>query len=118
MLTIVLLDFIEFVLELIDMTTNNVTTEILIIGGGITGASTAYFLAQVGHEVILFEHKPNSAGYICVALANSINDMLAVLAYFLYNIARGLNICLEGNHDKGVTMNQCIGKECHSHAMR
>jgi len=37
------------------MTTNNITTEILIIGGGITGASTAYFLAQSGHDVILLE---------------------------------------------------------------
>ncbi|MGZ3623126.1 MAG: NAD(P)/FAD-dependent oxidoreductase [Ktedonobacteraceae bacterium] len=37
------------------MTTNNITTEILIIGGGITGASTAYFLTQAGHEVILLE---------------------------------------------------------------
>lgn len=37
------------------MTTNNITTEILIIGGGITGASTAYFLTQDGHEVILLE---------------------------------------------------------------
>jgi len=100
------------------MTTNNVTTEILIIGGSITGASTAYFLAQVGHEVILLERKPSSAGYRCNALAYFMSSKLAVLAYFLYNIARGLNICLEGNHDKGVTMNQCIGKECHSHAMR
>ena len=38
-----------------DLTTNNITTEILIIGGGITGASTAYFLTQAGHEVILLE---------------------------------------------------------------
>ena len=37
------------------MTTHNITTEILIIGGGITGASTAYFLTQAGHEVILLE---------------------------------------------------------------
>jgi len=37
------------------MTTNNITTEILIIGGGITGASTAYFLTKTGHEVILLE---------------------------------------------------------------
>jgi len=37
------------------MTTKNRTTEILIIGGGITGASTAYFLAQIGHEVTLLE---------------------------------------------------------------
>ncbi|HXZ04089.1 MAG TPA: FAD-dependent oxidoreductase [Ktedonobacteraceae bacterium] len=35
------------------MTTHNMTTEILMIGGGITGTSTAYFLAQAGHEVIL-----------------------------------------------------------------
>ena len=31
------------------------TTEILIIGGGITGTSTAYFLTQAGYEVILLE---------------------------------------------------------------
>ena len=37
------------------MTIYNITTEILIIGGGITGASTAYFLTQAGHEVILLE---------------------------------------------------------------
>jgi len=37
------------------MKTNNITTEILIIGGGITGTSTAYFLTQAGHEVILLE---------------------------------------------------------------
>ena len=40
-------------LGLTDMTTNNMTTEILIIGGGITGTSTAYFLTQAGHEVTL-----------------------------------------------------------------
>ena len=37
------------------MTTNNMTTEILIIGGGIAGTSTAYFLSQAGHEVTLLE---------------------------------------------------------------
>jgi sarcosine oxidase subunit beta len=31
------------------------TTEILIIGGGITGTSTAYFLTQAEHEVTLLE---------------------------------------------------------------
>ena len=40
---------------LIDMATNNTTSEILIIGGGITGASTAYFLTQAGHDVIILE---------------------------------------------------------------
>ncbi len=30
-------------------------TEILIIGGGIAGTSTAYFLSQYGHEVMLLE---------------------------------------------------------------
>ena len=30
-------------------------TEILIIGGGIAGASTAYYLAQQGHRVTLLE---------------------------------------------------------------
>ena len=39
------------------MTTNDMTTEILIIGGGITGTSTAYFLTQAGHEVTLIERK-------------------------------------------------------------
>jgi len=38
-----------------DETKVNITTEILIIGGGITGTSTAFFLAQSGHEVILLE---------------------------------------------------------------
>jgi glycine/D-amino acid oxidase-like deaminating enzyme len=38
-----------------DKTTNNTTTEILIIGGGITGTSTAYFLTLAGHEVTLLE---------------------------------------------------------------
>jgi glycine/D-amino acid oxidase-like deaminating enzyme len=33
----------------------NALTEILIIGGGITGTSTAFFLAQAGHEVTLLE---------------------------------------------------------------
>jgi len=37
------------------MTTYNMTSEILIIGGGITGTSTAYFLNQNGHEVTLLE---------------------------------------------------------------
>ena len=37
------------------MTANNMTTEILIIGGGIAGTSTAYFLTKAGHEVILLE---------------------------------------------------------------
>jgi sarcosine oxidase subunit beta len=36
-------------------TTTHNTTEILIIGGGITGTSTAYFLTEAGHEVILLE---------------------------------------------------------------
>ena len=40
---------------LTDKTTVNITTEILIIGGGITGTSTAYFLTQAGHEVTLLE---------------------------------------------------------------
>src|SRR6266849_10779423 len=30
-------------------------TDILIIGGGIAGTSTAYYLTQYGHEVILLE---------------------------------------------------------------
>jgi sarcosine oxidase subunit beta len=38
-----------------DENTTNTVTEILIIGGGITGTSTAYFLAQAGHEVTLLE---------------------------------------------------------------
>src|SRR5436305_7435827 len=37
------------------MFANQTTTEILIIGGGITGTSTAYFLSQAGHEVTLLE---------------------------------------------------------------
>ncbi len=40
---------------LTDDTTVNATTEILIIGGGITGTSTAYFLTQAGHEVTVLE---------------------------------------------------------------
>ena len=36
-------------------TTMNTAPEILIIGGGIAGTSTAYFLSQYGHEVILLE---------------------------------------------------------------
>jgi len=47
--------FEEGQLMLASQTTVNVTTEILIIGGGITGTSTAFFLAQSGHEVILLE---------------------------------------------------------------
>jgi sarcosine oxidase, subunit beta len=34
---------------------SSMQTEILIIGGGITGTSTAYFLTQAGHEVTLLE---------------------------------------------------------------
>ncbi len=40
---------------LTDKTTTNAATEILIIGGGITGTSTAYFLTHAGHEVTLLE---------------------------------------------------------------
>ncbi len=40
---------------LTDEISTNITTEILIIGGGITGTSTAYFLTQSGHEVTLLE---------------------------------------------------------------
>ena len=32
-------------------------TEIIIIGGGIVGAATAYYLAQAGHEVVLIERQ-------------------------------------------------------------
>ncbi len=42
-------------MKLTDKTTTTVATEILIIGGGITGTSTAYFLTQAGHEVTLLE---------------------------------------------------------------
>src|SRR6266487_3367114 len=42
-------------MKLTDKTTNNITTEILIIGGGITGTSTAFFLTKAGHEVTLLE---------------------------------------------------------------
>jgi len=42
-------------LVLFDMNIYNVTTEILIIGGGITGTSTAYYLNQNGHQVTLLE---------------------------------------------------------------
>src|SRR2546430_2455146 len=38
-----------------NQTPTDTTTEILIIGGGISGTSTAYFLTQAGHEVILLE---------------------------------------------------------------
>src|SRR6266480_1212914 len=38
-----------------DETKVNMATKILIIGGGIAGTSTAYFLTQAGHEVTLLE---------------------------------------------------------------
>lgn len=37
------------------------TTEMLIIGGGIAGAATAYYLTQAGHEVILLERETIAA---------------------------------------------------------
>ncbi|QBD83119.1 FAD-binding oxidoreductase [Ktedonosporobacter rubrisoli] len=42
--------------------TGKVHTEILIIGGGIAGTSTAYFLAQQGHDVILVERGEIASG--------------------------------------------------------
>ena len=42
-------------MKLTDEITTNASTEILIIGGGITGTSTAYFLNKAGHEVTLLE---------------------------------------------------------------
>src|SRR5436190_4097829 len=38
-----------------DETKVNMATEILIIGGGIAGTSTAYFLSLAGHKVNLLE---------------------------------------------------------------
>ena len=33
------------------------TYDVVVIGGGITGLSTAYFLAKAGKSVALFEEK-------------------------------------------------------------
>jgi len=45
----------EFNMKQTDEIPTNASTEILIIGGGITGTSTAYFLTQAGHNVTLLE---------------------------------------------------------------
>lgn len=37
-------------------------TEILIIGGGIAGVATAYYLARTGHEVVLLERQEIASG--------------------------------------------------------
>ena len=37
-------------------------TEIVIIGGGIAGTSTAYHLAQYGHDVTLLERGDIASG--------------------------------------------------------
>jgi sarcosine oxidase, subunit beta len=42
-------------------TTSKMSTEILIIGGGIAGTSTAYYLSQYGHDVTLLEQSEIAA---------------------------------------------------------
>ena len=37
-------------------------TEIIIIGGGIAGVATAYYLAQAGHKVVLIERREIASG--------------------------------------------------------
>lgn len=43
------------------MTHNTTHTQIAIIGGGISGICTAYFMAQAGFDVALFERRSNVA---------------------------------------------------------
>ncbi len=40
-----------------DIATRDITTEVLIIGGGPAGASAAYWLSELGHDVVVVEKK-------------------------------------------------------------
>ena len=79
----------------------NTDTEILIIGGGIAGSSTAFHLAEQGHDVILLER-----GEIASEASGQNMGVLEVLAgettlTFSYLTAGGVEIFKRMQIDMG-----------------
>src|SRR5215475_5438809 len=81
-----------------------IETEILIIGGGIAGASTAYHLAQYGHHVTLLERgdiaseaSGVNAGAIGVIGWGNVPNLESYLAMGSLEIFKTLQV--EGGYD-------------------
>ena len=65
------------------MLSGDVTADVLIIGGGITGVTTALLLAQQGRSVVLLEGQELGSG----ATGNSTGNLYQTLALGLHDIA-------------------------------
>lgn len=63
-------------------------TDILVIGGGLLGASTCYWLARNGHSITLLEHTMpafgatgRNGGFVSIGLDEPYNDVIAHLGH-------------------------------------